>query len=240
MSKKQDEARDHHPSRSAWNVYTAKPDTARGADCYCAQRKRRSLCGLVRFAPVSPKTNPLVRSQIQTWRWRRQCCTLERVLKLVAPLLIHKHTMRFHSETSLQWVTDSKPAVSIVTKSAKTLPSKIQQGNADYLAMIRESYAKIPFVPSVVWVKGHQTQKCTAISADVDCNNRTDFLAIQYPKSGKSQSSEKEDHVPSSLISISIMGKRLTNHIESCLRFHVNGYHLRQYLQRKLAWYDST
>ena len=153
--------------------------------------------------------------------------------------MLHK-TTSFHLDTSLRWVTDSKPAISNVTKSTQTLPSKTQRGSADYLAMIRESYAKLPFVPSSVWVKGHQTRNCTTTSADVDRNNRADSLATWYREdSGKSQSSEKVDHVPSSLISISIMGKRLTNQIESCLRFHVNSYHLRHYLQNKFEWADS-
>ena len=42
---------------AAWNVYTAKSGTARVADCDRAQRKWRSPCSLIRFAPDSPKTS---------------------------------------------------------------------------------------------------------------------------------------------------------------------------------------
>jgi hypothetical protein len=35
-------------------------------------------------------------------------------------------------------------------------------------------------------------------------------------------------------------GTRIQSHFDECIRFHVNGYHLRQYMQSKNRWTNST
>jgi hypothetical protein len=96
-----------------------------------------------------------------------------------------------------------------------------------------------------IWVKGHQTADDPSISAstynDVQGNNRADKLATWYREdSGKRQSSNQTDHVPESLISISLNGRRLASQVEACIRYHIDGYHLRSYLQSTNKWSDNT
>jgi hypothetical protein len=54
------------------------------------------------------------------------------------------------------------------------------------------------------------------------------------------QSVEHTEHTPESRVSISINGLRLTSQIEESLRFHINGYHLRQYIQSRQRWPDQV
>ncbi|KAI2505340.1 hypothetical protein MHU86_9140 [Fragilaria crotonensis] len=46
--------------------------------------------------------------------------------------------------------------------------------------------------------------------------------------------------MPESRVSISISSLRLTSQIEESLRFHINGYHLRQYTQLRQRWPDQV
>lgn len=57
---------------------------------------------------------------------------------------------------------------------------------------------------------------------------------------GKFKSSRSSDHQPTQKVSISINGTRLTGQYDECLRYHVNGYHLRTYIQRKRQWSDTV
>jgi hypothetical protein len=67
-----------------------------------------------------------------------------------------------------------------------------------------------------------------------------DFLASRYRENGRLKPSQFTDHHKGQQVSLSIQGVRITSHIDSCIRFHINGYHLRQYLQKKRKWSDST
>ena len=63
-----------------------------------------------------------------------------------------------------------------------------------------------------------------------------DTLATNHRISHSTQSSQTIDHLPSTLISISLNGRRLTGKIDEAIRYHVDGYPLRQYLQHKHSW----
>jgi hypothetical protein len=66
---------------------------------------------------------------------------------------------------------------------------------------------------------------------------KADALAAWYCKhGGRQQSLELADHQPSTQVSISINGRRITSQIEGSLRFHINGDPLRIYLQSKHRW----
>lgn len=76
---------------------------------------------------------------------------------------------------------------------------------------------------------------------DIISNNKADELATWYREvSGKRQSIESTDHVPGTQISISINSVRIVGQVDSCLRYHINGYHLRRYTQSKYKWNDQT
>ncbi|KAI2501345.1 hypothetical protein MHU86_13143 [Fragilaria crotonensis] len=117
----------------------------------------------------------------------------------------------------LRWVTDSKTAISNVTKQLhpEANRSTKQPDNADYLAIIKAGNRSIRRIAKPVWIKGHQTVPTAgAISTrrtqDIISNNRADYLATWYrDQSGKRQARERTDHVDEAQISISINGKRL-------------------------------
>jgi hypothetical protein len=48
------------------------------------------------------------------------------------------------------------------------------------------------------------------------------------------------DHPFAQRISISLNGIRLTSQFDECIRYHINGYHLRQYMQSKRHWNDRA
>ena len=69
---------------------------------------------------------------------------------------------------------------------------------------------------------------------NVDVNS----LATRHRQQPLPQSSQTIDHLPSSLVSINLNGRHLTSNIDSAIRYHVNGYHLRSYLQNRHSWRD--
>ncbi|KAI2489050.1 hypothetical protein MHU86_25547 [Fragilaria crotonensis] len=71
-------------------------------------------------------------------------------------------------------------------------------------------------------------------------NIDTDYLATRYRLRGKLKSSPHVDHVPEQRISISILGVRLTSQYDECIRYHINGYHLKRYMQERKDWDEHT
>jgi hypothetical protein len=122
-----------------------------------------------------------------------------------------------------------------------------QPDNPDFLSIIKKETKTFRRSIKHIWVKGHQ-KVSTPISSgkrcstnDIKGNNRADELATWYRElSGKRQSTERVDHVSESMISISLNGVRLVSQVEECLRYHVDGYHLRQYIQSKYQWSNQT
>ena len=146
-----------------------------------------------------------------------------------------------------RWVCDSKAAISNTSKATDS--NRITTGqpnNADYLGIIKEQMQLLEQPIEPVWVKGHQagtrvTFDSTSDQADINHNNYVDNLATWYREhSKKPQSKEKSAHVSSAIVSVFINKVRLVNNIEECIRFHTNGYHLRQYTQTKHSWSDHT
>jgi hypothetical protein len=97
-----------------------------------------------------------------------------------------------------------------------------------------------PITPE--WIKGHQDHLCpySRLPFWAKLNVDADFLAARYRDNGRLKPSQNTDHHDRQQVSLSIQGVRITSHIDSCIRFHINGYHLRQYLQEKRKWSDST
>jgi hypothetical protein len=147
----------------------------------------------------------------------------------------------------LRWVTDSKAAMSNVNKALDdSRLTKRQPNNPDLLAIIHTEINSFRRRIKPIWVKGHQNstggnQSNGNSHHDVQGNNRADELATWYREaSGKRQSIESIDHVGESQVSISVNGTRLVSQVEGCIRYHIDGYHLRQYLQVANKWTDRT
>ncbi|KAI2497820.1 hypothetical protein MHU86_16654 [Fragilaria crotonensis] len=166
---------------------------------------------------------------------------------LAAPLLLltllvrhwgSKHKCKF------RWVCDSKAALSTnVIKHTKVHEQcKQQPENADLLSQIRSMKRESGIRVSTKWIKGHQTRKPAGSKAhDVQRNHRADELATWFRDHRTSgQSRDKTDHVQAERVSVCINGIRQVGQVEACIRFHINGYHLRSYLQSKHRWSNDV
>jgi hypothetical protein len=151
-----------------------------------------------------------------------------------------KHRCRF------RWMVDSKAAISQVLTIATRVSHRLCRApnKSDYLMLIRALHKELGKPLESVWVKGHQDegeqydQLGTSAKHIVD----VDALATWYRESIPSPPQINRDHVPEELISISIQGQRLSSHIDDMVvRYQVNGYYLRQYIQsKKKQWKDAT
>ncbi|KAI2490345.1 hypothetical protein MHU86_24235 [Fragilaria crotonensis] len=145
-----------------------------------------------------------------------------------------RYKCKFH------WVTDSKSAIQNVSNPHL---QRRQPSNPDYMGIIRSGTTSLRRRVTPVWVKGHQIacDNSPGKSFDIKRNNHVDALATWYrEQSTKRQSCELSDHASESRISIAINGVRLVSQVEQCIRFHINGYHLRTYPQSKYRWSNST
>ena len=71
-------------------------------------------------------------------------------------------------------------------------------------------------------------------------NIEADSLASGYRTRGSLKSRQYCNHVHTQQCSISINNQRLTGQYDDIIRYHVNGYHLRRYLQEKKKWSDAV
>jgi hypothetical protein len=146
----------------------------------------------------------------------------------------------------IRWVTDSKSAIAKVTHHQHVSPSRRhkQPDNSDLLTIIQEGTTCTKRRITPIWIKGHQSTPITARGRrhqDILSNNNADGLATWYREaSGKRQSIAQTDHVSGTNISLSINGIRIVGHVASCIRYHINGYHLRRYIQSRNRWSDKT
>ncbi|KAI2505996.1 hypothetical protein MHU86_8407 [Fragilaria crotonensis] len=108
--------------------------------------------------------------------------------------------------------------------------------------MIRSLLIEIRRIVVFRWVRGHQDsiKSYEQLPRVARLNIDADYLAARYRLRGKLQSMSTVDHHPAQRISISIMGKRLTAQYDECIRFHINGYHLKQYMQDRKKWRDDN
>jgi hypothetical protein len=108
--------------------------------------------------------------------------------------------------------------------------------------MIRSLLIEIRRVVAFRWVKGHQDSlnSYDQLPREARLNIDADYLATRYRLRGKLKSTPKVDHHPSQRISISILGTRLTAQYDECICYHINGYHVKQYMQERKHWDDNT
>jgi hypothetical protein len=148
-------------------------------------------------------------------------------------------------QCSFKWVTDSKTAIANVRHhTTRGAIKRKQPANADYLGVISTETVNLRRTITPVWIKGHQsvsTRKASIRDHDITCNNRADELATWFrEQSPYRQSVEQTAHTPEAKVTVSIKGVRLVCQEEACIRFHINGYHLRQYIQSKQRWTNKV
>jgi ribonuclease HI len=148
-----------------------------------------------------------------------------------------RHKSKFH------WYCDSKSAISRVRKYAlrRSILTRMPQ-DADLISIIRSCHRDLRCTIRSHWVKGHQDSAAKAISLPLSSrlNIIADSLATLYRTTGRLKPSPKCHHEAEQRCSLSINGSRLSSQYDESIRFHINGYHLRQHLQRKQGWSDNT
>ena len=71
-------------------------------------------------------------------------------------------------------------------------------------------------------------------------NIDADFLATRYRQHGRLRAVEYIAHRADQQVSIYTNGIPVTSQFDACIRFHVNGYHHRNYVQSHHGWDNST
>lgn len=144
---------------------------------------------------------------------------------------------------SFRVISDSRAALSKVTRilHRHSLESR-QPPESDLLMLIQSLLMEIRRKVSFKWTKGHQdaTTAYKSLPRDAQMNIDADFLATRYRQWGNLKSSRHIDHHPDQRISISIQGVRLTSQHDSCIRYHINGYHMKQYMMERKHWDEAT
>jgi hypothetical protein len=138
---------------------------------------------------------------------------------------------------------ETKSAMSKIERTARLgaitgrLPYK-----ADLLTLIKSLIRDIRRKISFNWIKGHQDncRPYSTLPQSVQINIDADFLATRYRVRGKLRPSPRVEHIPAQRISTSINGVQVSSQYDDCIRYHVNGYHLRRYMQDKKKWPDKT
>jgi hypothetical protein len=148
-----------------------------------------------------------------------------------------KHKCRY------RWLVDSKAAISqvkITTRVSHQL--RRTPNNSDYLLVLRSLRRELGRPIETVWVKGHQDTDTpyAALSPEAKHNVDADALATWYREALPSRPHFQRAHIDEELISITIQGDRYSTNVDEAIRFHVNGYYLRQFLQSKKKWTNST
>lgn len=170
---------------------------------------------------------------------RSELCGIASALLLIASVA---RNWGLRHRCSFRIITDSRSALAKIRHILKRhgLESR-QPPESDLLMMIHSLLREIRRKVSFRWTKGHQDSIASyaSLPRDARMNVDADFLATRYRLRGKLKSSSHIDHYPEQRISISIQGIRLTSQLDSCIRYHVNGYHLKQYMLERKGWNED-
>ncbi|KAI2502514.1 hypothetical protein MHU86_11946 [Fragilaria crotonensis] len=148
-----------------------------------------------------------------------------------------------HHRCKFTWITDSKAAIAKIRKMCRRNCSPHRQPfDADLLSLIRSLLKELRRSVAFKWTKGHldTTIEYAKLPYAAKLNIRADILATRYRQRGRLKSSSHVDHYSEQQVSLLVNGTRLTSQFDESLRFHINGYHLRQYVQRRNKWDDRT
>jgi hypothetical protein len=163
-----------------------------------------------------------------------------------APLLLITVIAKYwgiRHRCKLHWIVDSKAAISKVLVNIRPGATPCRQPNEfDLPAFIEMLQKELRRPIKIAWIKGHQdaTAPYDKLSYHAQMNVDVDKLATNHRNQSLPQSSQTIDHRPSSRVSIILNGRRLTSNIDSSIRYHVNGYHVRLYLQKRHSWSDQV
>jgi hypothetical protein len=144
---------------------------------------------------------------------------------------------------SVRWYTDSKSAISRFNKfCGRGRRATRMPPDSDLLSIISECRRQLrrPFTP--VWVRAHQDDSLAydKLPLAARLNIDADFLATRYRQHGRLRAISAIDHRINQQISIYINGTPVTSQFDECIRFHVNGYHHRNYVQTHNGWDNRT
>jgi hypothetical protein len=138
---------------------------------------------------------------------------------------------------------DSKAAIQRILSHTRRGHHKTKLPNdLDLMTIIIENTKAIQHTIRISWIKGHQDDKKAydTLPLRARLNIDADRLATRHRLQDKKEVKENTNHIAAQQISISINGIRIQSQVESSIRFHVNGYHLRQIMQAKHKWSDSA
>ena len=144
---------------------------------------------------------------------------------------------------SFRWYTDSKSAISRYHKfCGRGRRSTRMPHDADLLSIISSCRRQLrrPFTP--IWVRAHQDELMPydKLPLAARLNIDADFQATRYREHGRLRASSKLDHRFDQQISLYINGTPVTSQFDECIRYHVNGYHHRNYVQQHHGWDNNT
>ena len=148
-----------------------------------------------------------------------------------------RHRCRF------RWYTDSTSAIRRFHKFCRKRhrPPRMPS-DSDLLTIISKCLRVLnrPFRPA--WVKAHQDDRTPydKLPLAARLNIDADFLATRYRENGRLRAIAQIDHCREQQVSIYINGQPVTSQFDSCIRYHVNGYHHRNYVQQHNAWPNTT
>ena len=165
---------------------------------------------------------------------------------LAAPLFLVVALARFWGlkhKCRYRWITDSKAAISkvtVVTRVSHQL--RRAPDNSDYLMVIRSLRRELGKPIETTWVKGHQDGETSYddLSDSAKHNVDVDAMATWYRDNLPSAPIRNKEHIAEEMFSITIQGTRYSTKVEDHIRYHVNGYYIRQYMQSKNRWNDQT
>jgi hypothetical protein len=156
---------------------------------------------------------------------------------LAAPLLLIASLARFWGlkhKCQYRWIVDSKAAIATVTVTTR-ISHQLRRApdNSDYVMVIGSLRREIGKPIEAIWVKGHQdeTTRYEDLTVTVKHNMDADALATWYREALPSAPQTKREHIQEEMISITINGERYTSNIEDSIRYHINGYFLKRYMQ---------
>jgi hypothetical protein len=142
-----------------------------------------------------------------------------------------------------RWIVNSKATIQQVLRHTRRGHKYGKQPNdIDLMTIIIINTTEIKQHIKVSWIKGHQDDKISydRLPLQARLNIDVDFLATRQRQHGRLKSNSNTDHQAEQRISISINNTRIQSQFDDCNRFHVNGYHLRQYMQSKHKWTNAT
>jgi hypothetical protein len=171
---------------------------------------------------------------------RSELCGYASALLMIATLATSWNTRH---RCKFRWIVDSRAAIQRVTRHTQRGHRKgTPPDDLDLMTIIIHQTRNIHRPIQISWTKGHQDDKISYDNLPLRArlNIDADFLATRYKHSGNLKANEKTDHQDEQQISISINGTRIQSQVDACIRFHVNGYHLRQYMQSKHNWTNSV